>query len=350
MVRTFGPLLAVALGSLVILLARGNPIAAYGALLQGALGSVQGFSETLAQTTLFIFAGLSVALAFRAGLFNIGAEGQLVVGALCAAVVGTHVHVAKPLEVPICFAAGALGGAFWGFIAGFLRARFGASEVITTIMLNYIAFFFANYLVSGPLQGNVAAPETALIAASAALPPIVAQTRLTAAFPLAIVVAVALAWWLRRTVAGYELRAVGRSERAARYAGIDVRRVLVRAMTTSGALAGLAGATEVLGLFHRFNVQLSPGYGFMSIAVALIGGSDPIGVIFSSFFFGIMQNGALSMQALASVPKDLVAIVEGLVILFVAANWLGERLRLRGTASVIVPGAEELPAHGAASP
>jgi len=352
--RLLGPLisllLALAVSALIMLAFHANPIEAYGALLIGALGSKQGLAETLVQMTAFLFAGLGVAIAFRAGLFNIGAEGQLTVGALCTAIVGAALHLPWPIEIPLCLLAGAAGGGAWAAIAGVLRARLGASEVITTIMLNYIAFFFANYLVSGPLQGNVAAPETALIAASAALPPIVAQTRLTAAFPLAIVVAVALAWWLRRTVAGYELRAVGRSERAARYAGIDVRRVLVRAMTTSGALAGLAGATEVLGLFHRFNVQLSPGYGFMSIAVALIGGSDPIGVIFSSFFFGIMQNGALSMQALASVPKDLVAIVEGLVILFVAANWLGERLRLRGTASVIVPGAEELPAHGAASP
>jgi len=343
--------IALALGAAaVIMLAfHANPLAAYGALLSGALGTRQGFAETLVQMTAFLFAGLGVALAFRAGLFNIGAEGQLTVGALATAVVAAGLHLPRPIELPLCLLAGALAGGAWAAIAGLLRARFGASEVITTIMLNYIAFLGANYLVSGPLQGNVAAPETALISPTAMLAPIVPETRLTAAFPLAIVIALALAWWLRRTVAGYELRAVGRSERAARYAGIDVRRTIVQAMAMSGGLAGLAGATEVLGLFHRFNVQLSPGYGFTSIAVALIGGSDPLGVIFSSFFFGLMQNGALSMQALAGVPKDLVSIVEGLVILFVAANWLGGRLRLRGTASVIAPGSDELPAQGAAA-
>jgi simple sugar transport system permease protein len=222
--------------------------------------------------------------------------------------------------MPLCLAAGAAGGAVWGGIAGVLRARFGASEVITTIMLNYVAILGSSYLVSGPLRGDANAPETAPIAASAVLPPIIADTRLTAALPLALALALALAWWLRRSVAGYELRAVGSSERAARYAGVDPRRVIVQAMVVAGALAGLAGATEVLGLLHRFNAALSPGYGFTSIAVALLGGSDPIGVIFSAFFFGALQNGALAMQALAGVPKDLVSVVEGLIILFMAAR------------------------------
>ncbi len=327
----FGPLLAIALGSLFIILAKGNPLAAYGALLHGALGSVQGFSETLTQTTLFIFAGLSVALAFRAGLFNIGAEGQLVVGALCAALVGAHVHAAKPLEVPMCFAAGALGGAFWGFLAGFLRARFGASEVITTIMLNYIAYLGVNYLVAGPLRGSSLAPETSTIDAAAMLNPIIPGTRLTAAFPFAIVVAVAVWWWLKRTVSGFELRTVGHSERVARYAGISARAVIVKTMMLSGALAGIGGACEVLGLLHRFNAQLSPGYGFTSIAVALLAQSNPLGVIASGLFFGVLANGALSMQAQALVPKDLVSIIEGLIILFASANWMGAQFALHRT-------------------
>lgn len=336
----FGPLLAIALGSLFIILAKGNPVAAYGALLHGALGSVQGFSETLTQTTLFIFAGLSVALAFRAGLFNIGAEGQLVVGALCAALVGAHVHAAKPLEVPMCFAAGALGGAFWGFLAGFLRARFGASEVITTIMLNYIAYLGVNYLVAGPLRGSSLAPETSTIDAAAMLNPIIPGTRLTAAFPFAIVVAVAVWWWLKRTVSGFELRTVGHSERVARYAGISARAVIVKTMMLSGALAGIGGACEVLGLLHRFNAQLSPGYGFTSIAVALLAQSNPLGVIASGLFFGVLANGALSMQAQALVPKDLVSIIEGLIILFASANWMGAQFalhRTRGNAPTDTP-------------
>jgi simple sugar transport system permease protein len=297
-----------------------NPVTAIAALFQGALGSEQGIAETLVQTSALIFAGLGVAIAFRAGLFNIGAEGQIVAGGLCTAVAGAALHLPAVLEVPLCLLAGAAGGAIWGGIAGVLRARFGASEVITTIMLNYVAFLGSSYLVSGPLRGDANAPETAPIAASAVLPALISNTRLTAALPIAIALALALAWWLRRSVAGYELRAVGSAERAARYAGVDPGRVIVQAMAMAGALAGLAGATEVLGLLHRFNAGLSPGYGFTSIAVALLGGSDPIGVVFSAFFFGVLQNGALAMQALAGVPKDLVSVIEGLVILFVAAR------------------------------
>ncbi|MBC5825274.1 MAG: ABC transporter permease [Candidatus Eremiobacteraeota bacterium] len=325
--------LALAAGALAMLAFHADPIAAYGALLQGALGSVQGTAETFVQTTPLLLTGLGVAVAFRAGLFNIGAEGQLVVGALCSAVFGAWVHLPTLAEIPLCFAVGAAAGGLWAAIAGWLRARFGASEIITTIMLNYIAFLGANYLVSGPLRGSNAAPETAPISPSAVLHPLVSGTRLTAAFPLALIAAAALAWWLRRTVAGYELRAVGQSERAARYAGVNVGPAIVRAMALSGALAGLAGSTEVLGLLHRFNAQLSPGYGFTSIAVALLANSSPLGVIVSAFFFGLLQNGALFMQAYAGVPKDLVSVVEGLVILFSAAGMLRSA---RGRARVAV--------------
>lgn len=325
-----GPLVVVvAISFLVIALAKANPIAAYGALFSGALGSVQGIAETLTQTTVLLFAGLGVAIAFRGGLFNIGAEGQLIVGALCAALAGATLHVSKPVEVPLCFAAGAIGGGLWGLIAGWLKARYGASEVITTIMLNYIAYLGVNYLVAGPLKGSPAAPETAEIFSSAQLTPIVPLTRLTAAFPFAVVTAIVLWWWLRRTIGGFELRILGRSERVARYAGIRVGSVIMRTMALSGALAGVGGAAEILGMLHRFNAQLSPGYGFTSIAVALLANSNPLGVILSALFFGILQNGALTMQALAGVPKDLVSVIVGLVIILVALNWLGRRATLQ---------------------
>jgi general nucleoside transport system permease protein len=191
--------------------------------------------------------------------------------------------------------------------------------------------------VSGPLRGSESAPETAQIWQTAVLQPIIPGTRLTIAFPLAVVAAVVAWWWLQRTVSGYELRTLGRSERAARYAGIQTQRVIMQTMALSGALAGLGGASEVLGLLHRFNAELSPGYGFTSIAVALLAQSSPLAVIASAFFFGILQNGALSMQALAGVPKDLVSVIEGLVILFMAVSWFGNRLQLRGTAAALAP-------------
>jgi ABC-type uncharacterized transport system permease subunit len=339
------PIVALAVGAGAIALAKGDPIAAYGALLLGALGSVQGIAETLAQTTIFLFAGLGVAVAFRAGLFNIGAEGQLVVGAFCTAIAGAALHLPAPIEIPICLAAGAFGGACFGGLAGWLKARYGASEVITTIMLNYIAYFGVNYLVAGPLLGSATAPETAPIFPTAVLAPIVPLTRLTAALPLAVVAAAATWWWLQRTVAGYELRAVGGSERVARYAGVNVSKVIVQTMALSGALAGLGGATEVLGLFHRFNAQLSPGYGFTSIAVALLAQSNPLGVIASALFFGVLQNGSLSMQAMAGVPKDLVSVIEGLIILFVAIGW--RRVRFAPTAPARATHCEQVEAEPA---
>ncbi len=329
-----GPLVGVLVASvLVILVAKANPMAALGALVQGSFGSVQSVAETFAQSTVLLFAALGVAVAFRAGLFNIGAEGQLVVGALCAAVAGAALHLPKALEVPICFAAGALGGAVFGLLAGWLKARFGASEVITTIMLNYVAYLGANYLVAGPLRGSVSAPETAQIVPAAMLHPIVPLTRLTAAFPFAIVVAACVWWWLGRTIAGYELRILGRSERAARYAGIHVPAVIMRTMALSGALAGLGGASDVLGMLHRFNAELSPGYGFTAIAAALLAGSNPLLAIITSVFFGALQNGALSMQAIAGVPKDLISVIVGLVIVYVAINRFGMRAALHGPPS-----------------
>jgi general nucleoside transport system permease protein len=329
LIARFAPaLLALAVGAIAVLLAKGNPVQAYAAVVEGALGSVSGVAETLAQTTVFIFAGLSVAIAFRCGLFNIGAEGQLIAGALSAAVVGAQLHAAPFLEIIACLTAGGLGGALWASIAGVLRARFGASEVITTIMLNYIAALGANYLVAGPLQGSPSAPETTAIDTAAVLHPLLAGTRLTIALPLALGAAALLWWWLGHTAAGFQLRVVGRSERVARYAGVSVSGVIIKTMAMAGALAGLGGAFEVLALFHRFNAQLSPGYGFTSIAVALLARSNPLGVIASGLFFGVLTNGALSMQALAGVPRDLVSILEGLAILFVALPWLGTQLAL----------------------
>ena len=325
-----GPVvLALIAGAFVIMASHANPLTAYLALAQGAFGSLQGIAETLAQTTVFILAGAGVAIAFRAGLFNIGAEGQLIAGALCTAVAGAHLHLLAAFEIIACLAVGAAGGALWAGIAGVLRARYGASEVITTIMLNYVAALGANYLVAGPLRGSPYAPETAAIDRAAMIAPLVPQTRLTIALPVAVLIAVALWWWLSRTVAGFALRTVGSSERVARYAGISVRATIVKAMTLSGALAGLGGAFEVLALFHRFNAQLSPGYGFTSIAVALLAGSNPLGVVGSALLFGAFQNGALSMQAQAGISRDLIAVIEGLIILFISARWAGTRLWLR---------------------
>jgi len=307
-------------GSFAMLLARVSPIAGFGALFDGAFGTTSEFAETLVQGTALLFPALGIALAFRAGLFNIGAEGQLVLGGLAAGIVGTF--IAAPVASAVAtLVAGLVAGGVWGGIAGVLRARFGANEVIATLMLNVVAALTASYVVNGPLHlPGANAGETPLLAATAWLPTLVPGTRLSVALVLALLTAGVLWFIFARTVFGYELRAAGEAPEAARRAGIDLGRTALLALTLSGALAGLGGATIVTGVLHRFNTGLSPGYGFVAIAVALVGNVEPLWIALAAFAFGILQNGALSMQAEAGVPRDVVNVVEGLVIIALAGR------------------------------
>ncbi len=312
-------ILAIACGAMA--LAGANPFYGFASLLRGSLGGYHQISETLVQTTALLFPSLAVALAFRAGLFNIGAEGQLVIGGLCAGLVGASFAAPAALAIAAILSAGAVGGAAWGGIAGVLRARFGANEVIATLMLNILASLLANYLVVGPLHAPGAeGAETASLPDASWLPVLMPQTRLTIAFPLALALAAFLAFVFSRTVFGYELRAAGEAPEAAARAGIDLSRVALVAMTLSGAIAGLGGATIVAGVLHRFNVALSPGYGFIAIAVALVGDLEPVWIVVAAFAFGILQVGSLAMQAFAHVPKEAVTFVEGLAILALSAR------------------------------
>jgi len=295
-------LVLVAIACIAMLVAGTNPIAGFAALARGSLGGPHQLAETLVQATSLLFPALAVAFAFRAGFFNIGAEGQLVMGGLAAGVVGAIVPGPGPVAIVAMLAAGALGGAAWGTIAGGLRARFGGSEVVATLMLNVIAALLANFLVVGPLRAiGAESGETPSLALDRTLPVLFAGTRLTIAFPLALLIAAALWFFLART-------------------GIDLPRMAVFAFAISGAIAGLGGATIVAGVLHRFNVALSPGYGFIAIAVALVGNLDPPYIVLAALGFGILQNGSLAMQSLAHVPKDAVTIVEGLAIVALAAR------------------------------
>jgi simple sugar transport system permease protein len=314
-------LLAFVLAAFAMLIAGVSPADGFWALFVGALGGRQQIAETLVQTTALLFPALGVALAFRAGLFNIGAEGQLIVGGLAAGALGVHVNAPAPLTVAALLAAGIIGGAVWGGIAGWLRARFSASEIISTLMLNFIALSLASYLVSGPLKSPQAVgAETAPLPAQAWLPVLVPDTRLSIALVIAIATAIVLHWVLTRTVFGYELRAAGDAPEAARRGGVNMARMTWAALSVSGAIAGLGGATLVTGVLHRFNTQLSPGYGYTAIAVALVGDLNPVWVCVAAFGFGILEAGGLAMQALADVPKDAIHVIEGLIILVLAAR------------------------------
>jgi simple sugar transport system permease protein len=302
---------------------------AYSGLLAGALGNpfkdITPVTETLLRATPLILAGLAVALGFRAGVFNIGAEGQIYIGALFATAVGINfADMPLLIHLPLAVAAGFVGGALWGFIPGILKAQTGAHEVITTIMLNYISYLVVDLAlrqVFFQLPGRDD-PVSKFILPTATLPRLFADERLHWGLILALVAAVAVWWLLFRSTKGFEFRAVGLNPSGARYAGINISRTVVLTMMISGGLAGLAGASEILGTNLRLTPGFSPHWGFDAIAIALLGSSRPVGVVFSAILFGALRAGATPMQAQTGIPIDLVVVIQGLVIMFIAAPGL----------------------------
>jgi simple sugar transport system permease protein len=313
--------IALVLAALAMLVAGVSPVDGFSALFLGALGGPNQIAETLTQTTFLLFPALGICLAFRAGLFNIGAEGQITIGGLFAGAVAAHLGAPPFVAVVIVLASGVVGGFLWGGLAGWMKAQFGANEVISTLMLNFVATLLATYLVSGPLKSpNATGAETAPSLPNTWLPTIVPDTRLTIALFIAIGVAILLHFVFTRTVFGYELRAVGEAPEAARRNKVNIRRLTWLALALSGGIAGLGGAAIVTGELHRFNTQLSPGYGFTAIAVALVGDLNPLWVCVAALGFGILESGGLAMQATAQVPKDAIHVIEGIVILILAAR------------------------------
>lgn len=347
----------------------GRVVLAYWELLKGAFGDLPkltaafqsgdankiGFalrplSETLLATTPLILTGLGVAVAFRSGVFNIGAEGQLKVGAIFAVWVGIWVPLPFPLGAILAIAAGMVGGALWGFIPGILKARTGAHEVITTIMLNAIAQQVMLALLLTPIlrpEGSTT-PISRTVLDSAQLPVLLALPTLRVHFGLiiALVAAVLTSWLMFRTTKGFEFRAAGLNPRAAGYAGMRAGRTIVLAMSVSGGLAGLAGAVEVLGTNHYLSPGISPGYGWDAISIALLGGTRPLGVVIAAFLFGALRAGGQGMALATGVPIDLLAFISALVIMFVAAPRLVRelyRVRITNTAPQ-TPTVQETPA------
>ncbi len=293
---------------------------AYGALFSGSLGDANAISESLVASTPYIFAGLAVALGFRGGLFNIGGEGQLLVAAGVSVIIGYSFQLPAIIHLPLALLGGMLGGALYGAIPGYLKAKTGAHEVINTIMMNYIAFRFFSWAFTGPLRrpgGDV--PVTQEINPSAYLPKIFEGYRFHWGFFVALLVAFGVWWLLFKTTLGFEIRTVGANPNAARYGGIRITRTTVMTMAISGGLAGLAGANEVLGLNHFLADGFSSGYGFDAIALALLGKSHPLGVVLAALLFGTLRNGATRMQSIASIPIDIISVVQALVIVFIAA-------------------------------
>ncbi|MBU4349500.1 ABC transporter permease [bacterium] len=315
---------ALILGAIILLLMGNNPIEAYSALVQGAFGSKRCFAETLLSTTPLIFGGLAFALTYRCGLFNIGVEGQIAMGGMAAAFLGYSL-TGLPLiiHLPIVLIGAALMGAVWGIGPGFLKARFGIHEVISTIMLNYVAFKITAYMVSvkGPMKALTdQMPASPRILSSAKIIRIWKGTRLHWGILIALILAVVVYYLLFKTRLGYKIRAVGKNRFAAEMVGINVPQHFVITMMLSGLLGGLAGGVEICGVHYRLLAAFSPGYGFDSIAVALLGMLHPFGIIFSAFLFGILRSGAILMQAITGVSAEMVQVISAIIIFFMGMS------------------------------
>ena len=323
--------IALLVGAIVLLASGFNPIQAYGSLIVGAFGNINGIGQTLSQSTPIIFTALAFLFAFKAGLFNIGAEGQLLVGALAAAVVGFSLNgLPSIIHVPIALLAGAFFGGLWALIPALLKTELGAHEVITTMMLSYIALYFTGYLVNDVFKEPGWVAQTPPIVSSAELPRILPPTQLSVSMIIGIILVVLTYYTLKKTVLGFEIRAIGLNPLAAESGGINVKKGLIIALVVSGALAGLGGAGEVLGVHRRYIDGFSPGYGWDGLAVALIGGLDPIGALLASLLFGVLRSGGMTMNRVTGVPIDIITILQAIIILFVAAPAVIKLLYKRG--------------------
>ncbi len=309
-----------------LILTGNNPVRAYLALFQGAFGSLYGLTETLVKAIPLILTGLAVSFPLRAGFWNIGAEGQLYLGAIAATWVAlTFGHLASFILLPLVILSGFLAGALWGLIPAFLKIRLQVNEILLTLMMNYIAVNGSNYLVYGPLKDPQGAnfPITATFSEAAWLPRL-PGTRLHAGIILAFTMTGVLYLILSKTRLGYEIKVVGANPRVALYGGISLMTVTLIVMAIGGGLAGLAGVGEVAGLQHRLRKDISPGYGYTAIPIALLGKGHPIGVTIAALLFGALFVGGSHMQQTTKVPVALISIIQALVVLFVVA---GEALR-----------------------
>jgi ABC-type uncharacterized transport system permease subunit len=339
-VPTAAVLLAFVVGSVIIVVSEvlvGRafdpvlPLTAYSSLLLGSLGGLNAFVDTMVAATPLILGGLSVGLGFKAGLFNIGAQGQFLIGALAAAAVGAAVaDLPAPAAITIAVMAGAIAAAAYGFLPGLFKAWRGAHEVVTTIMLNFIAAGIIAYLVAGPLLAEGFAFARTGPIGNAALPDLPGTRNLHLGIFLAVAAVPAIWWLLWRSTLGFEIRTVGANPSAARYAGMRPAFLTILTMSLCGMLAGLAGVVEILGVSGFINTSYGTSVGFDSIAVALLGRAHPVGILFAAILFGAMRAGAPEMQLDAHIPVEIIDVLQAVILFFLAADIIVRRLlRLR---------------------
>ncbi|EGT3600085.1 ABC transporter permease [Clostridium perfringens] len=324
-------LLGLIAGAILMAIMGHNPIDGYSFLFQGGLMNIERIGNTLATATPLILTGLSLAFAFRTGLFNIGAPGQMLMGGFFATAVGLTVKLPTPILLPLMIIAGIFGGALWAFIPGALKAKFNVHEVVSTIMMNWIAYWIVYYMVPMYFKGEFLETESAQLPATAtlriqALTDFFQGSFINMGILIAIVSVFAIWFILNKTVLGYELKAVGFNRDAAEYSGISVNRNIVLSMMIAGALAGLAGVVQYTGNATSIQIGVMPTQGFDGIAVALLGASNPIGVLFSALFFGILYTGKGFMNAMTSIPPEIADTIMATIIYFAATSVIMERV------------------------
>ncbi len=321
----FATVVAIIIGAIIVAAIGFSPLVVYSSLFTGAFGTLSNFGYTLSGSLPLILTGLGIALAFKAGLFNIGADGQYWVGAIATVWVGYHFNgLPSWLHITVCLLAGMIAGGIWGgIIPGLTKAYVGAHEVITTMMMSYIGVQLAKTLIEGgPMQQKGYNPESPQIPQSNWLSSIIPGSSLTTGLFIALI-AVIITWWLlKKTTFGFQLRSVGFNQRASRYAGMNVPLYTILALTLSGVFAGLAGGVQMLAVDHRLLDGFSSGYGFTGIVVALLARNNPFGIVLSAIFFSALTTGGQNMQIVSGIPASLTDVLTGLIIFFVAAERL----------------------------
>ena len=328
-----GLVAAFLVSAALIATAGANVFNALGYMFKGAYGDWDAFVETLVQATPLIFTGLAIVVAFRAKVFNIGAEGQFFAGAMASTWIGLHLTgLPGPVVWVLIIIGSIIAGGIWGFIPGILKATLGASEIITTVMLNYVILYIISYLLSGPWrEPDQFYLQTAWFPDHCRFPAVVPLSRLHLGFIISLVLAAVVYLLLWKTPFGFEIRSIGINPRASRYKGIRIKKTLVLVMVISGAIAGLGGGSEIAGLHQQLRLDISTGYGYTAIIIALLGRLHPVGVIIVAIFFGGLVNGSTSMQINTGVPVALVHCIQGVVLIFVLTAEVLATYRIRRT-------------------
>lgn len=316
-------LFAFLVGAILIVISGHNPIEAYSAMLKGALVGKNAIYNTLFSATPIIVTGLAIAVSFKANLFNMGVEGQMYLGAFAAAYIGFTVKGLPPLiHIGLCILAAIIVGGLFALIPGILKGKFNVNEMVVTIMLNYVAILLTDYLTNFVFYSGEGYAATYRIEKSAYLPRFMITSQLNVAFIIALVMVGITFYLFKYTKLGFEIKAIGQNVQFSEATGMNTRKKAIIIMVISGMLAGVAGAGEVLGVHHRFISGFSPGYGWDGMTIALLGKNNPIGILIAALFFGVLKNGGSTMELMVGVPRSLISIIQGLIIFFLAVDYL----------------------------